>query len=116
MPRAATKKREPAPENKVYQLPGPVVAALSSNRPELLKIFMTQLWNSGKEVQEIRTEHFAGLLELLSDLMVDRDHDRTELKRLRHMIGESIGVLDTGLRTQLVKLIAGMIEGLEEQA
>lgn len=78
-----------APSNKVYELPPEVMAALASDRPELI-VGLKKALLSG--VRSLTPQVIAGLLELLQDLMIDRTERARELNEATRLLDQVDGL------------------------
>ena len=58
-------------KDHVYDLPGAVAAAISSNRPELVNMLINQI----KKGETLAPEHIIGCLEVIRDLTKYRHED-----------------------------------------
>ena len=58
-------------KNHVYNLPGAVAAAISTNRPELVTMLINQI----KKGETLAPEHIIGCLEVIRDLTKYRHED-----------------------------------------
>lgn len=84
-------------KNKEYKLPGPLAAALATNRPELVSVFISEV-KTGHEV--LTPEIQAEMLQLLVDLIQDREEGRARFAELstsiKHLSNSARG-LSAGL-------------------
>jgi hypothetical protein len=86
--------------NKAYNLPPEAGIALMTDRPELLKPFVAAL-RAG--TRKLSPEEATGLVELLGDLLADRDVDRHEKVALQVKV--------MGFEDRIEKAVAALTKG-----
>lgn len=98
----------------VYNLPGEVAAAISTNRPQ----FVTMLIDKVRNGHVIEQKHVIGVLEAFRDIVQMRADDRARVQRLERYIkrltdaSKGIDKVEAQLRRTCQKLGSG--EPLEE--